>query len=66
MYIYIYIYIYIYTLPGVIGSISRFHEGSISLTADMKSIFLQVQVPEQDRSYMNFLCRQIIVEPVQI
>ena len=33
-------------LHGLIGTIFRFREGPIALTADIKSMFLQVQVPE--------------------
>ena len=33
-------------LHGLIGTIIRFREGAIALTADIESIFLQVQVPE--------------------
>ena len=42
-------------LNGLIGTIFRFREGPIALTADIESMFLQVQVPEQDRSCLRFL-----------
>ena len=41
-------------LHGLIGAIFRFREGPIALTADIESMFLQVQVPEQDRSCLRF------------
>ena len=53
-------------LHGLIGTIFRFREGPISLTADIESMFLQVQVPEQDRSCLRFLWRPRTNEPVQI
>ena len=48
-------------LHGVVGTIFRFREGPIALTADIESMFLQVQVPE-----MRFLWRPKFNEPVQI
>ena len=36
-------------LHGLIGTIFRSREGPIALRADIESIFLQVQVSEQDR-----------------
>ena len=53
-------------LHGLIGTIFRFREGPIDLTADIESMFLQVQVPEQDRSCLRFLWRPRTNEPVQI
>ena len=53
-------------LHGLIGSIFRFREGPVALTADIESMFLQVQVPEQDRSCLRFLWRPRTNEPVQI
>ena len=50
----------------MIGTIFRFREGPIALTADIESMFLQVQVPEQDRSCLRFLWRPRTNEPVQI
>ena len=50
----------------MIGTIFGIREGPIALTADIESMFLQVQVPEQDRSCLRFLCRLRINEPVQI
>ena len=38
-------------LHGLIGAIFRFREGPIALTAETESMFLQVQVPEQDRGF---------------
>ena len=55
-----------YLLHGLIGTIFRFREGAIALTADIESMFLQVQVPEQDRSCLRFLWRPRTNEPVQI
>ena len=53
-------------LLGLIGTIFRFLEGPIALTADIESMFLQVQVPEQDRSCLRFLWRPRTNEPVHI
>ena len=53
-------------LHGLIGTIFRFREGPIALTADIESMFLQLQVPEQDRSCLRFLWRPRTIEPVQI
>ena len=53
-------------LHGLIGTIFRFGEGPIDLTADIDSMFLQVQVPEQDRNCLRFLWRPRTNEPVQI
>ena len=53
-------------LHGSIGTIFRFREGPIALTADIESMFLQVQVPEQDRSCLRFLWRPRTNEPVHI
>ena len=53
-------------LHGLIGTIFRFREGPIALTADIESMFRQVQVPEQDRSCLRFLWRPKTNEPVQI
>ena len=53
-------------LLGLIGTIFRCREGPIALTADIESMFLQVQVPEQDRSCLRFLWCPRTNEPVQI
>ena len=53
-------------LHGMIGTIFRLREGPVALTADIESMFLQVQVPEQDRSCLRFLLRPKTNEPVQI
>ena len=53
-------------LHGLIGTIFRFREGPIALTADIESMFLQVQVPERDKSCLRFLWRPTVNEPVQI
>ena len=53
-------------LHGLIGTMFRFREGPIALTADIESMFLQVQVPEQDRSCLRFLWRPRTNEPVQM
>ena len=53
-------------LHGLIGTTFRFREGQIALTADIESMFLQLQVPEQDRSCLRFLWRPRTNEPVQI
>ena len=53
-------------LHGLIGTIFRYREGSIALTADVESMFLQVQVLERDESCLRFLLPQTMNEPVQI
>ena len=53
-------------LHGLIGTIFRLHEEPIALTADIESMFLHVQVPEQDKSGLRFLWRSRTNEPVQI
>ena len=53
-------------LHGLIGTIFRFREGPIALTADIESMFLQVQVPERDKSCLRFLWRPTMNERVQI
>ena len=53
-------------LQGLIGTFFRLCEGPIALRADIESMFLQVQVPEQDRSCLRFLWRPRTKEPVQI
>ena len=53
-------------LHGVVGTIFRFREGPIALTADIEPMFLHVQVPEQDRSCLRFLSRPRTNEPVPI
>ena len=53
-------------LHGLIRTIFRFLEGAITLTADIESMFLQVQVPEQDRNCLRFLWRPRTNETVQI
>ena len=50
----------------LIGTIFRFREGPIALIADIESMFLQVQVPEQYRSCLRFLWRPRTNESVQI
>ena len=50
----------------LIGTIFRFWEGPIALTADIESMFLQVQVPGRDKSCLRFLWRTWMNEPVQI
>ena len=53
-------------LLGMFETVFRFREGPIALTADIESMFLQVQVPEQDRNCLEFLWRSRTNEPVQI
>ena len=53
-------------LHGLIGTIFRFREGPIAQTADIESMFLQMQVPEQDRSCLRFLWRPRTKKPVRI
>ena len=53
-------------LHGLIGTIFRFRERPVALTADIESIILQVQVPEQDRSCLRFLWRSRTKKPVQV
>ena len=52
-------------LHGLIGTIFKFREGPIALTADIESMFLQVQVPERDKNCLRFLWRPTVNEPVQ-
>ena len=52
-------------LHGLIGTIFRFREGPIALTADIESMFLKVKVPEQDRSCLMLLWRPWTNDPVQ-
>ena len=51
-------------LQGLIGTIFRFREGPLALTADIESMFLQVQFPERDRSCLRFLWRPRTNKPV--
>ena len=53
-------------LHGLIGTVFRFREGAIALTADIELMFLQMQVPERDRICLRFLWRPRTNEPVQI
>ena len=53
-------------LHGLIGTIFKFGEGPIALAADIESMFLQVQVPEQYRSCLRFSWRPRTNETVQI
>ena len=53
-------------LHGLIGTKFRFREGPVALTVDIESMFLQVQVPERDKSCLRFLWRPTMNEPVQI
>ena len=53
-------------LHWLVGTIFRFREGKIALTADIESMFLQVQVPEKDKSALRFLWRPKFNEPKQI
>ena len=53
-------------LNGLVRTIFRFREGPKTLTAEIESTFLQVQVPEQYRSCLRFLWRPRTNEPVQI
>ena len=53
-------------LHGLVGTIFRFREGAIAITADIESTFLQVQVHEEDRSPFRFFWRKTTSEPVKI
>ena len=53
-------------LHGLIGTLFKFREGPMSLAVDIESMFLQVQVPEQDRSCLTFLWRPRTDERVHI
>ena len=53
-------------LQGLIGTIFKFCEGKIALTADMESIFLQAQFPQLDRCCLRLLLVPRINEPVHI
>ena len=50
----------------MIGTIFSFREGPVDLSADIESMFLQVQVPERDKSCLRFLWRPTVNELVQI
>ena len=39
----------------LIGILFRFRENCVALTADFEEMFLQIQVPEQQRRYLRFL-----------
>ena len=52
-------------LNGLIGTIFRFQEEQLALTADSESMFLQVQDSERDESYLKFLWRTTMNDPVQ-
>ena len=53
-------------LHGLIGKIFRFRERTIALTADIESVFLQMQVPERDKSCLRLLLwLPTINEPAQ-
>ncbi|XP_075266378.1 uncharacterized protein LOC142358697 [Convolutriloba macropyga] len=53
-------------LHVLIETAFRCREGLIALAADIEAMFLQVQIPEQDRSCLRFLRRPITNELVQI
>ena len=53
-------------LHGLIRTLFRFREGLIALTADIESMFLQMQIPERDKSCLRFLWRPTMNGPVQI
>ena len=53
-------------LHGLIGTIFGFQEGPIALTVDIESMFLQVQIPERDKSCLRFLWRPTMNKPAQI
>ena len=53
-------------LHGLIGTIFRFRERAIALTADIESMFLQVQVPERDKGCWRFLWRPTMNELVPV
>ena len=42
-------------LQNLIGILFRFRENCVALTADIEEMFLQIQVPEQQRRYLRFL-----------
>ena len=50
----------------LIGVILKFCEELIAQTAESESMFLQVQVPEQDRHFLRYLWRPRTIDPVQI
>ena len=52
-------------LHRLTATMFRFGERPIFLTAEIESMFLQLQVPEQDRSYLSFLWRSRTNERVQ-
>ena len=42
-------------LQNLIGILFSFRENCVALTADIDEMFLQIQVPEQQRRYLRFL-----------
>ena len=42
-------------LQNLIGILFRFRENCVALTADIEEMFLQIQVPEEQRRYLRFL-----------
>ena len=42
-------------VQNIIGILFRFRENSVALISDFEEIFLQIQVPEQQRRYLRFL-----------
>ena len=56
----------VFAAPARTKPLFRFPEGPIALTADIESIFLQVQVSERDKILLRLLWRLKMKEPVQI
>ena len=42
-------------LQNLIGTLFRFRENCVALTADVEEMFLQIQVPEKQKRYLRFL-----------
>ena len=53
-------------LQSLVATIMRFRENPIAITADIESMFLQVQVPPEERGCLRFLWRESTDENVGV
>ena len=49
-------------LHRLIGTVFRFKEGPIALTADIESIFLQLKVPEQEETSVDCALKRVAID----
>ena len=49
-------------LHGLIGTVFRFKKGPIALTADIESIFLQLKVPEQEETSVDYDLKRVAID----